>query len=361
MTSSRVTIRQVAEQAGVSLASVSSALNGRPGMVSAQTQARIVAVAEKIGYRPSRKARQLRQQGHLTLSVQIDSNAVASLTSRQTMALSMLVLQGISAYALRQGYHLHLLMPRPGQDAEAFEEQVVRENAVDGMVFLGYNLQSLTDSQLQAMLGQLKTLGLPAVTLNHRVAAQGVPAVLTNLESAIGQMARRIAEHGHRRAGYIGLSRRVGHELRGRSRFELFENALDDAGVTIDPACIRETGLEVHAYRETLAMIDAGHCPSCLIYSADHLAIAGMQAMEDRGLQPGRDLAVIGSDHAPYAQGLPIELATIDQRFIDRGELMAKLLIDQIRHPTDPVPEYSIVDALFVDGPSLGPCPNFSR
>lgn len=358
MNSPRVTIRQVAEQAGVSLASVSSALNGKPGMVSAQTQARIIAIAQNLGYRPNRKARQLRRQSNLTLSIQIDSNAISSPSERPTLALSLLMLQGINTYALRQGYHLHLLMPKQDRDVETFEEQVLRENAVDGVIFMGYKPTTLSTSRLKQLIAKLKALSIPAVTFNHRVATCGIPAVLTNLDSAIESAVQCMVRRGHRRVGYIGIARQSGHEMRFRSRFELFQDALNRSGIQMDPECIRVTTFEFNAYRETLAMIDSGRCPSCLIYSSDHLAVAGMQALEDRGLEPGRDISVVGCDYAPYARGLPIELATIDQRFVQRGELLAKLLLDQVRHPADPVSECSIVDATFVDGPSLGAWPS---
>jgi LacI family transcriptional regulator len=201
--SNNITIRDVAERAGTSVATVSYALNRRPGMVSPKVGERIRRVAEELGYRPSRQARQLRGQSNMTLAMQLDSAATLNNTWRSSFTLNLIMLRGVSAYAVARGYHVHLLVSEPGRDLEELEQQVLRENAVDGVVFMGYRADK-RQKEID-VAARMKSAGLATVTISETLGAMGMPLVAINLEPAIRRAVERLKALNCRRAAYIGL------------------------------------------------------------------------------------------------------------------------------------------------------------
>ncbi len=349
-----VTIRDVAERAGTSVATVSYALNGRAGMVSRAMGERIRRIAGELGYRPSRQARQLRGQSTKTLAMQLDSAVTLSNTWRASFSLNLLLLQGVSAYALERGYHVHLLVSRPGRDLEELEQQILSENAVDGVIFMGYRLDKRrTEGEVA---GRIKSAGLAAVTVSETMGELGLPVVAVNLEPAVRAAAARLKELGCRRAGYVGLLHRNEHER--VPRIELFQAALAAQGIDLPERGVIRTVREVDGYRHTLELLEQGPLPDCIIYGSDHMAMAGMSALADKGISVPGDVRVLGVDHAPYAGEAPVGLASLDQRFFDRGQTLAKVVLDQIAYREGPVPQRTELDAEFIDGASLGGAPN---
>jgi DNA-binding LacI/PurR family transcriptional regulator len=141
-------------------------------------------------------------------------------------------------------------------------------------------------------------------------------------------------------------------------RFDLFNKALGYAGIELPQQSVLRTVREVDGYRHTMELLDRGALPDCIIYGADHMALAGLSALADRGVRVPEDVRVLGVDHAPYAAEAPVQLASLDQRYFDRGQTLAKVLLDQISHPDNPVPSRTELDAEFIDGASLGSGPN---
>jgi DNA-binding LacI/PurR family transcriptional regulator len=345
-----ITIRDVAERVGTSVATVSYALNRRPGMVSQEMGERIRRAAEELGYRPSRQARQLRGQSNMTLAMQLDSAVTLSNTWRSSFSLNLILLRGVSAYAVARGYHVHLLISEPGRDLEELEQQILNENAVDGVIFMGCRFD--TPEKVMDVSARMASAGIGSVTVSENLGAMGMPLVAINLEPAVLAAVERLKALNCRRAGYVGLLHQTEHER--VPRFELFKKALDDARIELPEWAALRTVREVDGYRHTIELLDRGALPDCIIYGSDHMAMAGMSALADRGVRVPEVVRVLGVDHAPYAAEAPVQLASLDQRFFDRGQTLAKVLLDQIAHPDHPVPSRTELDAEFVDGASLG-------
>jgi LacI family transcriptional regulator/LacI family purine nucleotide synthesis repressor len=234
------------------------------------------------------------------------------------------------------------------------EQQVLSERAVDGVVFMGYRADK-RQKEID-VAARMKSAGLATVTISETLGAMGMPVVAINLEPAIRRAVERLKTLNCRRAAYIGLLHQNEHEL--IPRFNLFNRALDDAGIELPQRSVLRTVREVDGYRHTMELLDHGALPDCIIYGADHMALAGLSALADRGVRVPEDVRVLGVDHAPYAAEAPVGLASLDQRFFDRGQTLAKVLLDQIAHPDHPVPSRTELDAEFIDGASLGRMPN---
>lgn len=345
-----VTIAEVASHAGTSSAAVSYVLNNRPGMVGAATRERILRAAHELGYRPRRHARQMRKKANLVITVHLDSTIISDNSWRASGSLTLQIIQGIGFHATSRNYHLHLLLPRQGDDVEAVDNQVISENAVDGVVFMGFSDTS-PGERFDQLLDRMRRLKIPAVTIDRRVAQRGIPAVYLDLRPGIQAVAARLRALGHRRVGYLGLTRSMTVSEQ-TPRFELFQQALREQGVELDTVVTIRS--ELDAYRQTLKLAASGRLPSCLIYTADHHAMAGVEALADHGLAVPQDVSVVAMGNAPYAAASRVPLATIDQRYFDQGVTLAKLLLDRIEGKEAPSPTATLLPSRFIERVSLG-------
>jgi DNA-binding LacI/PurR family transcriptional regulator len=264
--------------------------------------------------------------------------------------LNLIMLEGVSTFAATHGYHVHLLISRHEHPLEEVRQQILQENSFDGIIFTGY--RSLVPQDAAKLVRRMKTGGVTAVTIDETLGAAGLPMVAVNLEPAVLQAVQRLKALHCRRAAYIGLMHQVAHER--IARCDLFRNALEQAGIDLPEQSILRTHREIDGYRHTLELLRRGPLPDCIIYGSDHIAMAGLEALGDNGIQAPDEVRVLGVDHAPYAAESPVELASLDQRYFDRGQTLAKVLLDQINHPNKSVPSRTELDARFVDGASLG-------
>lgn len=351
-----VTIKDIARQSGASISTVSHALNGREGAVSETRRQEILKVADRLGYRVNRRARQLRKKQNLIISVQLHSQILSSNVWRPTVGLNLLEIQGFSDYVCRRGYHLHLLIPSLGKDVQSIESQVISEDAVDGIVLMG--LHDVDRASIRSLLVQLKKCRVPAVTMDLQCASCGVPIVSVDLHDALRTLVRTIRDRGHTHVGYVGIGHVVSHQSL-QSRLEQFRQALASAGLELRDTYVRTANTETGAYQATLDMLDQPDRPTCVFYSSDHFAMAGMDAMKYRQLRIPDDISVVGIDNAPYAREYDIPLASIDQRLFDKGVMMGKMLLDQIESPNEPIASQTVIKATFADRQSLGRVPRF--
>ncbi len=351
-----VTIAEVAALAKASTAAVSHVFNQRPGKVGAAKRQKILDAADKLGYRPSRRARQVRKQANLVLAVQIDSSITTSNAWRSSSVLSLVIAQGINDYASRHGYHINLLIPAGGRDFHEITGKLFKENAVDGAVFFG--LVEREEGQLETLLAELQRFQMPAVTLSRTLSERGLPYVGVDLRGAIHELTGRIHEYGHRQIAYVGATQRQRfQQSEWTSRFDLVVEGLRDHGLAPAEDNVVETVDEIGAYQATLTLAGRADPPTCIVYSGDHLAMAGIRALQEAGRRVPNDISVVSFDNAPYVHESLVPLTTIDQFAFRRGETLAKVLIDRIQNPDASSSSIHLIAAELVERQSLTVCP----
>lgn len=329
----RVTMKDVADVMGVSVMTISNAFN-RPDQLSGELRDRILNRAKKMGYgAPNAAARNLRQGRTNCFGVVFSE----SLTYAFSDPYSVLWLSGLSS-ALEQAGKTMMLLPI----AEPTDTNLdlIRRASVDGIAGLCVSSQVRTVAQQTGMplvctdpadpagswvtiddhaAGRLvgrhvRRLGHHAVAL---VVEQAVP--LREAEPTQQSMATYRAELDDYRT--LGL-----YDLWGRVEGFLAElDGLDVAVVSVGLNS-RQSG---RAAAELL--LDQLARPTAIICVSDVIAFGVLDAMHDRGLHPGRDVAVIGFDDLPEAGRLG--LTTVRQPIQDKGRLVGELLLDPTRTP----------------------------
>jgi LacI family repressor for deo operon, udp, cdd, tsx, nupC, and nupG len=315
------TIVDVARQAGVSTAAVSFALNDRPG-VAADTRARILAVADELGWVPSASAQSLGGRHENTLGLVI---------ARDPLLLSAdpffpAFIAGIELELSARGQAL--LLQVVGDDAEqeaARYRHLARSERVDGVF--------LTDLRFaDPRIALLEELGLPAVTLNRPDIPSPFPAVCQDDGPGVADAVRHLADLGHTRIAYVAGRSDL---LHGARRRVVWAETMDELGFEADLVAIADftAAAGAQATRTLLALDDR---PTAIVYANDTMAIAGLTVAHELGFAPPRDLSLVGYEDSELAAHVYPSLTSVRSDPVEWGRTATRVLLDAIDgRPTD--------------------------
>lgn len=290
--SKRPTISDVAARAGVSRASVSFALNNRPG-IAEETRQRILAVAQELGWRPSRQAQAL-SLGR--------AGAIGLVLCREPEDMGAdpffpAFIAGVESVLGVRGDGLVLHITEAAREADIYR-QLATDRRVDGVL--------LTDLRVDdPRPGLLAELALPAVAVG-RCEWPGLPTVELDDRPAIVEAVRTLAALGHRRIAHVAGPQEFQHALRRR---QAWQETLRELGLPEGPLC--EGGFTAEggarATRELLALPEP---PTAVVYANDLSATAGLSVAVELGVDVPGQLSVVGYDDTPLSRYLHPPLAS---------------------------------------------------
>ncbi|MBO3682141.1 LacI family DNA-binding transcriptional regulator [Streptomyces sp. NEAU-YJ-81] len=326
-----VTMRDVAQVAGVSQAAVSYAYN-RPGKLSEAQRERIFQVAEELGYiGPHATGRSLRTGQVGALGLMITDSLPYAFDDPATAAL----LKGISEVGELSEVALTLLPCPLESDRMAQGSGILLRGLVDG--FLAYAMPHGHPAVETALRRKLPVViidgpnpgGLPRVGIRDREAArEAAEHVLSLGHRSIGILVDRLLPDGY--GGPVTPARRrAARDLVMKERLAGYAAAFRSAGVPWSSATIIEAGgfHEAASQSAAASLLDSEEVTAVLA-TTDVLAFATIGAARRRGLRIPRDLSVIGFDDLPTAAAA--ELSTVRQPLVDKGREAARLLLDVI-------------------------------
>ncbi|XVV00532.1 LacI family DNA-binding transcriptional regulator [Actinosynnema sp. CA-248983] len=288
------TISQLAELAGVSVATISKVVNGHPD-VAPETRATVEGVIRAHGYR--RKRRATRSQ-----LVEVVLHAITGDYATE-------ILNGAAQVAAAHGLAVVVseLHGRHTPDRDWIEGVLARRPAGVVAVFSGP-----TPSQQD----RLRSRGIPLVLVDPTDEPdRGVWSVGASNWSGGLSATRHLLELGHRRIATITGPFRT---LSGRARLDGYRAALDNAGVKVDPALIREGDFQIADGREhTRDLLRLPDPPTAIVACNDGTALGVYQAAHAAGLRIPADLSVVGFDDIPSSREMIPPLTTVRQPLRD--------------------------------------------
>jgi DNA-binding LacI/PurR family transcriptional regulator len=312
-------LKDVAAKAGVSFQTASKVLNGK-GTVSPATRSRILEAAESLEYVPNALARSLMSRNTATIGV------IATDLSDTTLAQHIV---GVEREARRRGLCVIIgSLDRSGSDAEAYLK-VLLERRVDGIIIDA----PVTESDVR--VGEILRGPVPAVSL-HEVAGGGISMVTIDDKLSGLLPVRHLLSLGHRQIGMVtGVRRR--HVTAERT--EAYLQALDEFGITFDPALVEEGDWEVEGgYRAAQRLLDRAPDVTAIYAQNDVMAMGVLSGLHDRGLRVPEDCSVVGCDNLPLAARTIPPLTTVDVPFYRTGELAMETLLELIAtKPAKPI------------------------
>jgi LacI family transcriptional regulator len=298
-----VDINELARQSGVSAATVSRALNGRPE-VSASTRQRILDLARELGYSPNASARTLaRRRSHMVGLVW--DTGYRSGGQRHPFLQDLLV--GFKEALSTRGYAL-LLLPIPSQggpddDADAYL-RLARAHSLEGVLIMGIDEHT---PKVATLVGS----EVPCVAIDLDVAGPRSSYVTSDNQAGAAGAVEHLLSLGHRRVATITgpLDMKPGAE-----RLAGYRAALAAAGLPERPGYVA-TGdffpASGHAAMRRLLALDEP--PTAVFVAGDAMAIAAMNAAQEAGLSVPADLAVVGFDDIEAAALARPALTTVAQ------------------------------------------------
>jgi LacI family transcriptional regulator len=300
-----VTIRDVAAQAGVSVATVSRVFN-RKGPIRDETYQRVIEVAEALHYVPHAAARSLSLRSTATIGVVLPELHGEFFSE---------VIRGIDVASRQHGYHVLLSGSHSDSEEMRAVVQAVR-GRVDGLIVMSPDLEP------SALLTDLPA-GVPVVMLNSRVA--GRPCI--TIDNAHG--AREVTAHliglGHRRIAFIcGPPQNADAEQRRRG----YRTALRAAGLDGEKNLeLAGNFTEESGYEVGRTILGLRSRPTAIFASNDAMAIGALSALRDSGLRVPEDVALVGFDDIPIARYLAPPLTTVKVPIAELGRRGFEMLM----------------------------------
>ncbi len=331
----KVTIDDIAQKAGVSKTSVSFAFNN-PDRLSEATLRRILDVAEELGYSPDPLASNLKTRRTGCIGVLVPQTI--PLIARNPHMFEFI--EGLGHTCHETGYSLMLVPPLKGSVRRA----IVRA-AVDGFVTLGLEPYGKT-------MTVLFQRGVPFVMADSEP-VENISCVNVDNESGAYAAMRYILERGHRQIALLGiLSPHGGRYQRYtgtlKQRMTGYLRALEEFDLSIDDEYVRliECQVDAETGAQTFEAIWHGSHPrpTAIVAMADILALGAMRAARRLGLRIPDDVSFVGYDGIASDQFIDPPLTTIQQPTLQKGEMVARFLIDlvnnrhhEVRHVDLPV------------------------
>jgi LacI family transcriptional regulator len=319
--SKRATIRDVAQRAGVSLATVSRALNDSP-LVNEETKQRIVEAAVELDFAPSLSARRLSLGKTQTITV------VTSFLTRPQAAER---LRGIDAALTDSEFDLVIYNVETVEKRNQYFQTLPLRQRTDGLLVVSLPPPA-------EVVPRLERADIPIVFIDAHENTSGLPRVLGDDEQG-GQMA---TEHllglGHRRVGFIGdeFANPFGFTS-SRDRFAGYTRAMTEAGLA--PAA-EDVALGAHGRYEArdlaATMLSRANRPTAIVAASDTQALGVLAAAQDLGLHVPDDLSVIGYDDIEACDF--VGLTTVRQHLFESGRQGAQLLMAEIVDRAAPPP-----------------------
>lgn len=312
------TIKDVARRAGVSIATVSYVINNS-APVSEETRRRVLAAVAELGYRPSALARNLRAQ-----ESRIIGYSWHHVSPDRWHPILARFLYSMAEAAEAQGYHILTFTHSPNNEPWVPYKELMLSERVDGFIVSETNKD---DERVRYLLES----GFPFVAFGRANEEWDFPYVDVDGEAGVRQAVQHLLTLGHRRIGLIAWPE---ESLCGHYRYLGYVKALQEADIPPDPTwIIRTEHTEASGRRamHTLLNLPPDRRPTAVVAVSDLMAIGAMNAIYEAGLQPGRDVAVIGFDDIPTAQYLHPSLTTLRQPIAEVGQRVVNMLLKLIR------------------------------
>ena len=322
----RVTIRDVAQHAGVSKSLVSLVLRKSP-KVSDKSRELVEDAIRELGYRPSATARSL---------VSGKSGLIGIVTTNILDFFYFEVIEGTSQYLQADTTELHPLIIRAAREAAAEEEAVEHflELQVEGLILMG---TTLPDDTIEAVAQEV-----PTAVVGHHIDSEIVDVIVSDDVRGGFIATQHLIDLGHRHIVHLaGIGNGAAERRQG------FGQAVAAGGAD---GVVVEAGYNVEDGAKTMEeVLSSSDQPPTAVFAGNDLnALGAMNAIRDSGRAVPADISVIGFDDIALASWRGIDLTTVNQPTAQMGELAARMLTRRIADPGVPAQRVQIEPALVI-------------
>jgi LacI family transcriptional regulator len=308
------TIKDIAKVAGVSVTTVSRALNGYSD-VSEKTRKKIKRIAEELKYSPNTVARSLVTNKTKTIGLLV--SGISREGAKDNIVLK--VLTGVNEYCGEVGYDIILLNTSSRKQMEKTYTQLCRERRVDGVIIQGIKRED-------PYLLEVVESDIPCVLVDIPIESSTVGYVTTDNVSGSIKAVQHLIDLGHKEIGMIN-----GHDQAfvSQERLKGYEKALQDNNLALNKEHVVNGYFEEESARiAALKLLKEQPQLTSLFCASDLMAFGAIKAAKELGLKVPEDFSVIGFDDIILASYASPSLSTVSQDMFKVGSESARLLID---------------------------------
>jgi len=332
-----VSMKDISAACGVSVATVSKALNDHNDIGEA-TKQHIKEVAAKMGYFPNSAAKALKTNRSYNLGVLFVDEARSGLTHDYFAY----VLDSFKRTAEQCGYDITFINCCKTNDNRMSYLAHARYRGFDGVIIACVNFY---DPDVEELIRS----DLPVVTIDH-IFNNRIAIISDNIKG-IHDLLTYCYSRGHRKIAYIHGA----YSAVTQNRLSSFYKTAEELGLEIPDEYILEAAYRDTdaAHDKTLELLDLSNPPTCILYPDDFSSFGGMNAITERGLRIPDDISVAGYDGIRLARHIEPQLTTIRQDTESLGQKAAERLISLIDHPRTSLIEQVVVEGSVYAGNSV--------
>ncbi|NOY76724.1 MAG: LacI family transcriptional regulator [Calditrichaeota bacterium] len=322
----KISISDVAKQAGVSKATVSLVLNNKESgiRISEKTRLKVLQAAKDLNYHPNYGARLLSTGRSCVIGV---------LTVNENMLFVSdydgRIMRGISAVAHESGYNIMILDEGIINKKTPLGGNLIYGRFLDGILIIGPDFKS---KNLIKTIHEIHQNNIPFVYVWRKSADRDAPVVLLDNIQAAQMGVEYLISLGHRRIGYVSLGK---DSLSGWERLEGYKRALEKHGLRYDETLVRDDikisdGASLVNEKNLDKLLNLSNPPTALFVAFDPLAIAILNSLHKRGISVPDDISILGFGNTTMTSFSSPQLTTINEPLEEIGKHSAKLLLNQI-------------------------------
>lgn len=332
-----VSLKDISAACGVSVATVSKALNNHHD-IGEDTKERIKRVAKEMGYFPNSAAQMLKTNRSNNIGVLFVDDDQSGLTHDYFAY----VLDSFKRKAEERGFDITFINCNKTRANRMSYLEHARYRGFDGVVI------ACIDFYDPEVL-ELVQSDIPVVTIDH-IFNNRISVISDNV-TGMRELINYVYEKGHRRIAYIHGA----HSAVTQARVSSFYKSTEELGLKIPDTYIKEAAYRSTkaAYQATCELLDLAEPPTCIFYPDDFASFGGMNAIRERGLRVPEDISVVGYDGIRIGRHIEPKLTTLKQDTDTIGKKAAEALINLIEQPKTTLIEQVVVVGKLYEGKTV--------
>lgn len=331
----KVTIKDVAKEAGVATSTVSRVLSNNP-KISEETKAKVNEAIERLNYKPNAIARSLANNKTKILGVVLPSEADDLLTN----PFFINAMKGMSIYAQNKNYYITYVFAKDGKNEFESIKEITNTNLIEGIILLRVN-------ENDESIKFLNNIEFPFVAIGRPEKTEDILWVDNDNFQAMYNVVNRLIQKGHKKIGFIGAIKTLNMS---KDRLKGYKMALEVNGLNYDEDLVIHKQLfkENTGYDAAKELLRKNEI-TAIVTTDDLLAFGVSQLLNEKNLEK---TSLVGFNNIQLSKYQTPPLASVDINADDLGYYAAKLLIEKLENQ-DTVNTHYIVNTEFIERESF--------
>ncbi|WP_332840865.1 LacI family DNA-binding transcriptional regulator [Paraclostridium benzoelyticum] len=331
----KVTIKDVAKEAGVATSTVSRVLSNNP-KISEETKAKVNEAIKKLNYKPNAIARSLANNKTKILGVVLPSEADDLLTN----PFFINAMKGMSIYAQNKNYYITYVFAKDGKNEFESIKEITNTNLIEGIILLRVN-------ENDESIKFLNNIEFPFVAIGRPEKTEDILWVDNDNFQAMYNVVNRLIQKGHKKIGFIGAIKTLNMS---KDRLKGYKMALEVNGLNYDEDLVIHKQLfkENTGYDAAKELLRKNEI-TAIVTTDDLLAFGVSQLLNEKNLEK---ISLVGFNNIQLSKYQTPPLASVDINADDLGYYAAKLLIEKLENQ-DTVNTHYIVNTEFIERESF--------